>query len=183
MEMVVVVKRRESFEAPFTVVTDGREKCPYQFKLMTTDADRGYRPLIVHSEWGYLKSGDYSIKGFENQIAVERKSLEDCFNTLGQHRDRFEAEVARLSRLSSAAIVIEASWNQILTAPPPRSRLVPKTILRTAIAWQQRYHVPWLTCEDRRLAEIVTFRWLERWWIDQQAERAGREEKHEGKSA
>lgn len=179
------MKRRESFESPFTVVTDGREKCPYQFKLITTDADRGYRPLVVPVEWGYLKSGDYSIRGHELAIAVERKSIEDLFNTLGQHRDRFESEVRRLSFMSSAAIVIEASWATILCSPPPRSRLNPKTILRTAIAWQQRYGVPWLTCEDRQLAEIVTYRWLERWWVDLQERQQKKEEgkKREGVTA
>ena len=41
---------------------------------------------------GVLKAGDYTIAGLEDVVVVERKSIKDLFGTLGQHRDRFEAE-------------------------------------------------------------------------------------------
>lgn len=165
------MKREEGSQphvVPFTVLVDGREKAPYKFHGLYADAKLGNVPLEIPVEWAHLPSGDYSIEGCEGLIAVERKSVEDLFSTLGQHRDRFEAEVARLAKLDSAAIVIEGSWARIMIDPPERSRLLPKTVLRTMIAWTQRYHVPWIPCEDRRMAESLTFRWLERWWHDVQ---------------
>lgn len=106
--------------------------------------------------------------GGEGLVAVERKSKEDLFSTLGQHRERFEAEHARLSALDFGAVVIEASWEEILERPPERSALNPKTIFRTCVAWSIRYRVPWFCLPGRRAAEVATFRLLERWWHDRQ---------------
>lgn len=120
--------------------------------------------MAVKWQWGYLTTGDYSILGYEGRIAIERKSLEDLYGSLGQQRDRFEREHERMAKLEFAAVVIEASWKEILTRPPERSRLNPKTIHRTALSWLVRHGIAWLTVEDRRLAEITTFRLLDRWW-------------------
>jgi hypothetical protein len=65
--------------------------------------------------------------------------------------------------MTFAAVVVEADWEKILKHPPDFSRLNPKTIFRSVIAWQQRYpRVHWWMGPDRRFAEIVTLRILER---------------------
>ena len=150
--------------APFTVLIDGREKAPYRFTGLHADANQGGKPLIVPTEWAHLKTGDYTIRGLESVVCVERKSLDDLYSTLGQHRDRFEAEHLRMAQLRRSCVVIEASWWEILEVPPNRSRLNPKTVFRTAISWFARYGVPWFACEDRRLSEIFTFRFLQKAW-------------------
>ncbi len=159
---------------PFRVLVDGREKWPYTFDGLHADSDRSYRPLEVRREWARLETGDYSIaQGIEGPdaesvrplpVAVERKTLQDLYSTLGQHRERFEAEHERLSKLKFAAVVVEASWDEIVHRPPERSRLSPKSVLRTAISWSSRYRVPWWCVEGRRAAEVVTFRLLEKWF-------------------
>ncbi len=143
---------------------DGREKAPYTFQGLVSDAKDGRRPLVISWEYAYLQTGDYTIAGHEGEVAIERKSLEDIYVTLGQHRERFEREHVRLAKMGFAAVVIEASWHWILTQPPERSQLRPKVVFRTAISWMVRYRVPWLTMQTRRLAEITTFRLLEKWW-------------------
>ncbi|MDE2097140.1 MAG: ERCC4 domain-containing protein, partial [Patescibacteria group bacterium] len=120
---------------------------------------------------GTLKSGDYSLLGFENRIAIERKSLSDLFSTLGQGRDRFHRELERLAATDYqfAAVVCEADWATVLASPPERSMLRPKTVFRSVIAWQIRYPlVHWWFCPGRAFAEKVTFRLLERFWKEQQ---------------
>lgn len=149
---------------PFRVVVDSREQLPYTFGGLRADADKHNRPLEITRVCKTLPAGDYSIEGFETRIAIERKSLADLFSTLGQRRDQFEAEHARLARYEFAAVVIEASWSRILFDPPGNSRLLPKTILRTGASWSQRYGVHWLAYENRRFAEIMTFRHLETFW-------------------
>lgn len=152
---------------PFTVVIDTREKTPFAFTRLRADACDQYRPLVVATEVRGLPQGDYSLAGMEHQIAIERKSLSDLYSTLGQRRRQFENELERLAMLRWAAVVVEADWREILFAPPERSQLPPKIVYRSVIAWQQRYpHVHWWPCCDRRLAEIATFRLLERWWKD-----------------
>ena len=65
-----------------------------------------------------------------------------------------------------AAVVVEAEWSEVLGSPPPHTQLTPKTVYRSVIAWQQRYpSIHWWFCADRRLAEVTTFRILERWWL------------------
>ena len=56
-----------------------------------------------------LKTGDYSIEGYENKIAVERKSLADLAGSLGKGHARFRRELERAKELDYFAIVVEGS--------------------------------------------------------------------------
>lgn len=155
-------------EFPGVVVVDTREQQPFQFANLRADADRGGRPLRVLTVRSTLVQGDYSLLGFESRVALERKSLADLYSTLGQGRDRFVAELERLANYDVAGVVIEADWNQILTEPPPFSKLKPKTVYRSILAWTQRYpRIHWWLMGSRRLAEVTAFRILERFHRDQ----------------
>jgi len=57
----------------FTIIVDSREQKPYLFG--------GYTCGVKKSG---LKTGDYSIEGYENSICVERKSKEDLYSSLGK---------------------------------------------------------------------------------------------------
>lgn len=168
----------EPFVLPFTIVVDGQEKAPYRFGGMTTDAAMKSRPISVPISWAHLKTGDYSIAGWEKHVTVERKSLGDLYSTLGQHRARFEREHVRMAGMGAGntCVIIESSWDRIINHPPRRSRLNPKTVFRTWLSWSQRYGVPWYALEDRRLAEVTTFRWLQCWWNRIQEELASKSE-------
>lgn len=154
--------------SPFLIVIDDREKTPYSFSGLRADAAKKNRPLLISTTTGRLDSGDYSIAGYESLVAVERKSLEDLYSTLGGNRERFEAEHERLACLEFAAVVIEASWDEIIAAPPLRSQLNPKTVHRTSISWAIRYGVHWIAMGSRRAAEIETYRILEMFWRQKQ---------------
>jgi DNA excision repair protein ERCC-4 len=158
------VKQHEPITVPFTVLVDGREKAPYRFDGLLAPASQKKRPLMVTTEWTHLKTGDYSVQGLENVVVVERKSLADLYSTLGQHRKRFEAEHERLATFTRACVVIESDWDGVLNWPPERSKLNPKSVFGTAASWYVRYGIPWFAMEDRRLAEIFTFRFLEKAW-------------------
>ncbi len=154
--------RTDPITTPFTIHIDDREKAPYRFTGITGDAKDNHRRLIVPTEFCRLETGDYTLHGFEDVVAVERKSLADIYSTLGQHRDRFEEEHARMAEMKRAIVIIEATWFDIVKWPPEYSRLKPKTVLRTSISWFLRYGVPWMVAEDRRFAEVYTFRFLEK---------------------
>ena len=151
------------------IVVDTREQEPYTFAGLKSDQVDGGHVMTVRCERRTLKSGDYSLSGFETRVAVERKSLVDLFGTIGQGRDRFERELERLSEYEFATVMIESTWPEILSSPPVHSKLPPKTVLRSAIAWQQRYpNVHWFTAGTRRTAEAITLRILERFWKEAQ---------------
>jgi hypothetical protein len=154
---------------PYTVVVDSREQQPFAFTGLRGDAVQGRRTLLVRAVTRCLPAGDYSLEGFEGQMAVERKSLADLFNTLGQSRARFSRELQTLSAYAFSAVVIEAGWETILGRPPPRSRLNPKTVFRSVIAWQQLWpRLHWWALPSRAVAEVTTLRILERFWKNQQ---------------
>jgi DNA excision repair protein ERCC-4 len=158
---------------PFTIVIDSQEKHPFTFTDLSADSDREHRPLIVPTIWRSLGTamGDYSIDGYEDRCAIERKSLEDAHGTFlgwGERRARFEREIANLSQMECAAVVVESSFLEMVQRAPSRGKKSAqenaKILLRQVLAWQQDYRVPWVFCDGRRLAEIATFRILERFW-------------------
>lgn len=159
------IRQRHPIVTPFTVTIDTREQAPYQFTGLRADAVKNRAELIVPTHLQALASGDYSICGFENRIAIERKSKEDLFGTLGQGRERFVRELERLNRMDVAFVVIEATEPEIHTHPPEHSRLNPKTITRSITAWQLEFpRIHWRFMGSRQFAEATTFRILERFW-------------------
>lgn len=51
-----------------------------------------------------------------------------------------------------------------MRAAVPHSRLNPKTVFRSYLAWSLEYPtVSWHWADSRRLAEVLVFRWLARW--------------------
>lgn len=97
---------------PFAVLVDHREGLPYTFADLPAKK-RWKGRLFVSCETTYLRTGDYTIAGYEDRFAIERKSLEDLYATLGQDRQRFEAELERLNEMEFAAVVIEATLREI----------------------------------------------------------------------
>jgi len=144
-----------------TIIVDTREQRPFTFASINP------APLV---EVAALSAGDYSLKGLENLIAIERKSLADAFGTFGAGHRRFERQLERMSLLKFAAVVIEADWHSIVRRPPSRSRVLPKTVVASIAAWSQRFGVHFWTCPNRAFAEKWTYRLLERFWRDRQKE-------------
>jgi DNA excision repair protein ERCC-4 len=143
------------------IIQDTREQTPYSFSCITPP------PMV---EVATLRTGDYSLKGYEDQIAIERKNLADCYGTFGQGRARFQRELERAINFKFFAVVIEADFHTIVKRPPARSRLIPKTVISSIAAWSQRYGVHFWTVPDREFGERWTYRLLERFHRDRQKE-------------
>lgn len=156
---------------------DTAEQKPFDFQAMI-DKDK---TCCVTIERVSLLTGDYSVKIDSpdplDHIALERKSLADLYSTLGSRRNDFEAEFQRMAVLGYGAVVIEADLKAI--ADPNAwlkhpTRLAPKSVLATLIAWSQRYHVHVWTCPDRDYATILAYRLLTRWARDHHEHRTVR---------
>lgn len=160
--------------APFTVLADNREQHPYRFDPAVA-APLGFDAVRV--EQTFLPTGDYSLAGCEDRFAVERKTLEDLYATLGQGRRRFEAEFERLGAMEFAAVVVEADlaeiWRPADARDGWRSRLHPKSVEGTIVSWSIRYpQVHWWTVGSRRAGEIRVLGACEKFWKHQQKEKA-----------
>lgn len=148
--------------APFTIYVSGAEQARYFFTGISPDG----KPddlLIVPTEWTHLRTGDYSIKGMEDRVTIERKSMKDLMGTLGGGRDRFEKEHERMTHFQYAAVVIECTLDEMLTTVHAHG-VTPKTAFRTWLSWEQKFGIPWHWVGNRRLGEIVTFRLLQKFW-------------------
>ena len=147
---------------PFKIIVDSREQAPYHFTGITDD--KTGRTIIIPTEIHGLRSGDYTISGLEDQVAIERKSHSDFLGSIGAGRERFQREMERLQEMKYAAVVIEADWRNIIELPPSNSQVSPKTATRTMLSWSIRYGVHFWTCMNRRHGELITFRLMERYW-------------------
>jgi hypothetical protein len=157
-----------SLTVPFTVLIDTREKVPYEFLGLLSNADEGSVPLVVPTRREALVIGDYGLWGLP-RVSVERKSLDDLYASIVR-RANWEARLTLMQEeLDYGAVVVEAEWGRVLVAPPRFSHYPPKSLFRTVVAWSQRFPlVHWWFLPDRDAAEQATFRILERYWKDHQ---------------
>lgn len=147
------------FIPPFTILIDTREQLPYAFQQIPY---RGGETVVVRHRFATLPSGDYSLEGLENEIAIERKSLADLFGTLSRGRDRFTRELERLAKFSFSAVVVEAALGDILNPqrshPEWPSRVNPFAVFRSISAWSVQYPAThWYFCDTRHGAEMLVF--------------------------
>jgi len=157
--------------APFTVAIDTREQAAWNFHGLRADAKNHYVDLVVPTRVATLQTGDYSIIGMEDLVTIERKSLEDAYNTFGDGRDRWERELKRMANFQFAAVIVEADWSSILAHAQPPSvsgrQFTAKHFYRSVIAWQVRLPmIQWWFCRTRTFAERSAFRLLQRFWLD-----------------
>ncbi len=87
-----------------TILVDDRERNPWK---------------INHPDFKFekcrLKVGDYSIKGLEHKVAIEKKSgiIELISNLSSKDRPRFKKFLHKLSEYDTKCIVIEDSFSNI----------------------------------------------------------------------
>lgn len=99
------------------------------------------------------EDGKYTtIIKFDKEISIERKSIEDFTSVLTDNRDRFEASVQRGSSMRYYAIFLECSEMDII-GHKYISKILPQSVLNTAIRWSVKYRVPIVFCGDRINAE------------------------------
>jgi ERCC4-type nuclease len=122
------------------IVIDTREQRPYRFE-----------PFVLST----LDTGDYSVTGYEDRFAIERKSKEDLYSSLGQGRERFEREVARLGRLDYGAIVVESSLSGLL-CPPGFTQMNPRAAVCSLLAWSVKHGVQVFFADDRAHGQALT---------------------------
>lgn len=130
------------------IITDTREQTPYTF--------RRYPVEVIP---GTLTAGDYSVPGFTDEVAVERKELSDLLGCLTHDRERFVRELERLRGYQSAALLIEAPLAMI-QAGRYRSRMKPENAVQSIISIMQRYRMPVFFAPDRTAGEAFVYDFL-----------------------
>lgn len=130
------------------IIRDSREQAPYLFA--------GY-PVEV--ETGTLYAGDYSIPGFTDTVAIERKELSDLLGCLTHDRARFTRELERLRGYDSAALLIEAPFKAIAQGRY-RSHMKPEAAVQSLFSIMQGYRMPLLFADNREAGERYVYDFL-----------------------
>ncbi len=92
-----------------TIIVDTREKTPWDF-----EGDDSFESVVYTK----LDQGDYSLKGYEKIVSIERKAnADELFINFTQNKDRFIAEAERLmNEVKYRFIVIEQTLHEILNS-------------------------------------------------------------------
>lgn len=156
---------------PFTVLIDTREQLPWSFTGFTG----ANREWIVKTQSATLDTGDYTISGFEDRLAIERKSGDDFLGSIGGGHERFRREHERMYEIAImggfACVIIESSLDRLiaeLADPTSGRRMVSETILGIVASWSQKYGVHFLFAGDRRTAESLALRVMMKFWEQRQ---------------
>lgn len=90
-------------ESLITVLVDTREQRPWELD-----------PTKFVMEKATLHTGDYAVKGLEDRLVLERKSIGDFVGTVIGDWLRFRRELNRLAAFDYAAIIVEADVQDVL---------------------------------------------------------------------
>ncbi len=128
------------------ILVDSREQLPFTF---------GDFPGIETARVA-LPVGDYSLPGFEDRVAIERKGLDDLVGCLkGANRDRFEKELAKAKQYELFAVVIEANVDDVRERRY-RSAMKPASVMQSVLAFQIRYRIQFMFAGSRANAQEIT---------------------------
>ncbi len=150
------------------VLVDTREQHPFPLRA-------NHPNWIDGEERIALKTGDYTVKGMERLLALERKSLPDLVSCTVTYRQRFLSACERLSHFRWKAILIEASYEDIKSGFEQfdiPSEVHPNAVCGTLDAIEARFDLPILyTSPHRELATERAASWLSKhftyWWLEE----------------
>jgi len=133
---------------PFEIVQDTREQTPLVFDG-------------VPVRRAALRTGDYSITGYEDEFTVERKSLEDLVSTVIHDRQRFIRELERMRSFRFKRLLVVAPYEAVSGGwgDYPFSLANPKAVLASVRAFEVRYDLPVTFARNSREAAQVVVEW------------------------
>jgi len=146
------IKKPKCNTGEFTPVQDDREKRPWKL----------WKPAIVKRP----PVADYSIKGYENVIAIEKKSgLAELLNDLtASYRPTFERFLKRLSAVPVKCIIVDEQLSEwrvhralkiVKEKSRGRSQLIPRTIYYWLAKITCTYGIPILFLDVTTREEVL----------------------------
>lgn len=87
-----------------------------------------------------LQDGDYSILGFEDKFAIERKGISDLVPYCSKEREKTLAKMKRFQKFEFVGLVIEVTENEALS-PYEFSMVSPESVRQAIVSFEVRYGV------------------------------------------
>jgi len=114
---------------------------------------------------GTLHTGDYTLKGFEELVCVERKACaSEIAMNLGKKKGAFEAEIQRMRDFPFSFVICEFDMDDVLKYPEgsrvPRHlrqkvKVTGKYLLKTLLEFQLYYDTKIVFCGNKNNAFLV----------------------------
>lgn len=132
----------------YTIIVDTREQQPWEFSHYTTASKK-------------LDTGDYSIEGLENIIAIERKkNVTEIANNIVE--PRFKDVLERLKNIKYPFILLEFNLKDILIYPIgsnvpkhmwDKLKISSNFLLKNITDWELEYNIKVFFCGSPTNAE------------------------------
>jgi len=156
--MTRYIKKKKQLPMNFNIVYDDREKRPWTF------LEKDYGVMKKKR----LKCGDYSIEGYEDCIAIEKKSgVGELFaNLTGRYRETFKRFLKRLSKYPVKCIIVENGFsdsniNSVLYTLRKKSKNRLQLSDDTMYYWVSeimcKYSIPILFVDKRTMKKVLPF--------------------------
>jgi hypothetical protein len=142
----------------YTIVRDTREQKGWDFS----------NENIIDK---YLETGDYSLEGYENKLAIERKgSIVEFASNITQKR--FERELERLEAYDHSFLILEFTLDDVFNFPNccdipfflrKKLKIKPYFFLRRITEFQLKYKTKLIFAGDRgkEIAKSIFNRFVE----------------------
>ena len=134
-----------------TVIVDTREQNPFSFGRF-----RGWFAGVEHKA---LQVGDYSIKGLEDVVTVERKDLPDLIHSFTTDRAVFVKRLRKMSDYPHRLLVVTAALSEV-KSPYGGASINPNRITQSLLAALTGLGVPFVCSETHELGAEITASYL-----------------------
>lgn len=116
-------------------------------------------------EIGTLSTGDYTMRGFEDVVCIERKGcVSEIAGNLGKKKNAFNAEMERMKDYAFSFVICEFSMEDLLNYPngsnvPYKLRsqvkVTGKYLLKCLLEFQIWYNTKVLFCDNKKNAFLT----------------------------
>ena len=145
-----IKRRKKEIHIP-VIIMDTRENCGYLFKGKEAEAKIVMKKLDV---------GDYSLEGYENEIVIERKRINELFGNFAGDRERFMREVERMEKIPYKFLLIEGSFSDLVEMKKLPGKVSIKLVVATLISLMIKHNIKVVFAGNPKLAEQLAYRIL-----------------------
>lgn len=128
------------------IIRDNNEQKPYQF-----------------TECKYIDKsidcGDYTIQGYEDQIIIERKEINDFYGSITHGRDRFDRMWERCKDAEFKGLLIEAREEEVYCPCMSWSGINPNSIYGSIVSFEIKYNVH-VYCNTKEMCRQRLLNWI-----------------------
>ena len=169
---------------------DGKEKAEGMSEMVIVIDSREQTPFFKKPPKGLLitrdtlAQGDYSIRGYEHGVCVERKNPDDFLSSITSDSTRFKKRLSEMDSYQLAIIVVEKPLRDILNMCDPtatrrkrkvagrvklsattnKRRIHPNVVTGTVWSIYGKYGIPIYFAMDRQDAENFTLGVLRKYY-------------------